>query len=89
MCPLPLETESAPAATCSHVAFPLSNRTNTAAWPRTSTVAFPSLLVKLGTLPERESDSDPLVGGPALSPGSLVHDSPGKLHAAERARIAC
>jgi hypothetical protein len=43
---MPLETETAPAATCTQVARPSSNRTNSTGCPRTSTVAFPNRFVR-------------------------------------------
>jgi len=55
---------------------------NRTGWPRTSTVAFPNLLVTLRPL--FECDSNP----PALFPGTLVDDAPRVLHPAEGAWIA-
>jgi len=81
MCPWPLETEIAPAATCSQVALPSSKRTNKTAWPRSSTVAFPNRLVKLAPRFDRESNPPPLF------PSSLVDDASRVLEPAEGAGI--
>ena len=81
MCPLPLETETAPAATCSQVALPSENSTNTTGWACTSTRAMPNRLVTLG--PPFERDSNPH----ALFPGALVDHSPRDLDGAEMAGI--
>ena len=52
--PLPLDTEGAPAATCTHVALPSSNRMNEVRCPSTSTQAIPNRCATSGVDAERK-----------------------------------